>query len=133
MKTLFCAAALIGLAGCTSIDRPTRDVVSSRVFTPYNQPVSAERNDAVLTVVRDNGLHGGGCSSRVSIDGKLAVQLEQGEQVTLPVAGGQHSLALSHFGACGSGKQNVPAEASGQAGSYRISAKGTSMAAAKSS
>jgi hypothetical protein len=134
MKVL-CVIAVIALAGCASLDHrdlPSRQVVSSRVFVPLTGPASSPEV-ASLTLVRDSGLFGGGCSSQLYVDDTMVVQLEQGEQVSLPLGAGQHQLSLRTSGACMPVTQDVQTSASaGQNLAYRISAHGTSMAPAGS-
>jgi hypothetical protein len=132
MKVL-CALAVVALAGCASLDHrdlPPRQVVSSRVFVPLTAPGGAAGS---LTLGRDSGLFGGGCSSQLYVDDVMVVQLEQGEQVSLPLSSGSHQLTLRTSGACMPVGQEVQADASaGQNLAYRISAHGTSMAPAGS-
>ncbi len=130
MKLLFAASALIALSGC-ALTPPTRDVTSQRVFVPLNPPGESTTK---MTVARDQGLYGAGCSSRIFLDGQLIVQVEQGEHVTVPIPDGSHRLKLTHFGACESGSQELT-EATATRGnlSYRIAANGRSIEAVKGS
>lgn len=130
MKLLLAASALIALSGC-AMTPPTHDVMSQRIFVPLATPADGS---TAMTVVRDQGLYGDGCSSRIYVDGQLVVQVEQGEHVTLPVASGSHQLKLTYFGACRNGSQELAANASdGQHLSYRIAADGRSIESAKGS
>ncbi|MET0332148.1 MAG: hypothetical protein ABW154_12045 [Dyella sp.] len=128
-----CAFAVVTLAlsGCAHLDHrdlPARQVVSSRVFVPLTAPSPTDAATS-LTLVRDSGLFGGGCSSQLYVDGRMVVQLEQGEQVSLPLDTGQHQLSLRTSGACMPVTQDVQTSASaGQTLAYRISALGTLMA-----
>lgn len=121
------AVAVVGLSGCINhVDRPLRPVVANRVFVPVSG--DPPRADTTVIVGRDWGLFGGGCSSRLYVDGKLAVQLEQGEQVSLPLVGGDHQLTLHTSGACDPVDQTVQMQgAAGQSLGYRISARGTAL------
>ena len=132
MKAL-CAFALLALTGCASFDHrdlPPRQVVSSRVFMPTTAPGGTAGS---LTLVRESGLFGGGCSSQLYVDDLMVVQLEQGEQVSLPLSSGSHQLMLRTSGACMPVGQELQASVSaGQDVAYRVSARGTSMAPAGS-
>ena len=121
----------IVLAGCGTAnqhDTAIKDSVANRVFL-YQSP---NDGDAVLTITRNNGLFGGGCSSRISIDQKVAANIEIGEQVSFHLPSGQHSVALESSGACQTGPTQIQADiASGQTAQYAINARGTALSQAK--
>lgn len=130
MKLLLAASALIALSGC-AVTPPMHEVTSQRIFVPLSHSADGSTS---LTVVRDRGLDGAGCSSRLSLDGQLIVQVEQGEHVTVPVPSGSHQLKLSYFGACSNGSQQLSVnDNSGQSLSYRVAANGRSIQAASGS
>jgi hypothetical protein len=130
MKSILLAGIVLVLAGCgtaTQHDTAIRDAVANRVFL-YQSP---NDGDATLTVTRENGLFGGGCSSRLSIDDKFAADIEIGEQVTFHLPNGQHSLGLESSGAC----QNNPVHAdanigAGETRQFAINKHGTALSAA---
>ncbi len=91
--------AMVALTGCgvtNDHDKVIKDVVSNRQFL-YQTPGDG---NATLQVVRANGFFGGGCSSQVMVDDKFAAQLETGEQATLYLPSGAHTVSLRNSGAC---------------------------------
>jgi hypothetical protein len=127
MKSILLAGTVLVLAGCGTAsqhDTAIRDAVANRVFL-YQSP---NDGDATLMVTRENGLFGGGCSSRLSIDQKFAADIEIGEQVTFHLPNGQHTLGLESSGAC----QMAPAQAdvnigAGETRQFAISKRGTAL------
>lgn len=95
--------ALLALTGCAT----------SKLTPEQADPVPAERlfgftqkrasDDARLTVIRDSGFYGSGCSLVFYIDGTRAAILNGGEGATLYVSPGEHALTagLSGKGLCG--------------------------------
>lgn len=125
LAAVSCAAFAVALSGCAQRDTTIRNVVPSRVFTPTQ---NAPATDATLTLHRDLGLYGGGCSARVLMDGRLLAQLEQGEQISLPVPAGSHQLKLRWFGACATADQELQTSLpNGGQATYDIAADGRSM------
>ena len=127
---LVAAALGVAVGGCAQPDRvAVRPVVPSRIFVPTQVPAQSDAaNQARVVLHRDNGIYGGGCSARVLMDGQLLAQVEQGEQVTLPVVAGNHQLVLSPFGACSADKQELSASiGAGSQARYDIAANGRSM------
>lgn len=131
MRPILLAGLGLVLAGCGTAsqhDTVIKDAVANRIFL-YQSP---NDGDATLTIVRDNGLFGGGCSSRISIDDKFAADLEIGEQATFHLPNGQHSLGLESSGACQTGPVRVDANVgAGESAQYAINARGTSLSPAK--
>lgn len=129
MKSILLAGAVL-LAGCgtaTQHDTAIREAVTNRVFL-YQSP---NDGDATLTVTRDNGLFGGGCSSRLSIDEKFAADIEIGEQVTFHLPNGQHTLGLESSGACQTGPTQVDANiGAGETRQFAINTRGTALSQA---
>jgi len=125
--------ATMALAGCgvtNDHDKVIRDAVSNRVFL-YQTPGGG---DATLQIVRANGYFGGGCSSQIMIDDKFAAQLETGEQVSLYLPSGTHTVSLQNSGACRrvSSDASVSATlAAGESTVVQVNKWGSSLSLAK--
>jgi hypothetical protein len=130
MKSILLAGAVLALAGCGTAsqhDTVIKDAVTNRIFL-YQSP---NDGDATLTVVRENGLFGGGCSSHLSIDQKMAADIEIGEQVTFHLPNGQHTLSLESSGACQTGPTNTEANiGAGETRQFAINTRGTVLSQA---
>jgi hypothetical protein len=130
MKSILLAGTMLALAGCgtaTQHDTAIKDAVANRVFL-YQSP---NDGDATLTVTRENGLFGGGCSSSLSIDEKFAADIEIGEQATFHLPNGQHTLGLESSGACQTGPTKVDANiGAGETRQFAINARGTALSQA---
>lgn len=130
MKSILLAGTILMLVGCgtaTQHDTAIRDAVANRVFL-YQSP---NDGDATLTVTRENGLFGGGCSSRLSIDEKFAADIEIGEQVTFHLPNGQHTLGLESSGACQTGPTHADTSiGAGETRQFAINTRGTALSQA---
>lgn len=82
------------------------------------KPVSPDRlyihraptsNDGTALVIRDSGFLGGGCRVTISLDGKKAAFIGEGEKAKFPVAPGRHMLTMepSHKGLCALGAESA--------------------------
>jgi hypothetical protein len=126
-------ASTLVLSGCgTANDHDTaiRDAVANRVFI-YQAPGGG---DATLTIVRDNGLFGGGCSSQIRIDDKYAAQLEIGEQAAFHLPSGSHEVSLENSGACRKPGDDAHVQttlAAGDSITVQVNAHGSSLSLAK--
>lgn len=120
-KQLTMAAALAALAACAEPAQHTyvHDAVASRLYL-YQQPGAGT---AVLSVVRGNGLFGGGCATELKIDGRIAGQFQAGEQASFYLPPGRHRLEARHFGACQAGTARLDARF--DAGEHRSLAIGS--------
>ena len=135
MKYLAGAAvlAMVALTGCgvtNDHDKVIKDVVSNRQFL-YQAPGDG---NATLQIVRSNGYFGAGCSSQIIVDDQFAVQLETGEQATLYVPGGAHSVSLRNSGACKSTGSNARVDtnlAAGESAVVEVNKWGSSLSMAK--
>lgn len=109
MKEQLGAMALIVLFGCilsscattpvtnaAAVDVPAKRIVDSTLMQPMS-------NSGEITVKRDNGLTGSGCSTRVYIDAKPVADINPGEKVVLHLSTGEHIISAAQTGVCGSG------------------------------
>ncbi|MDR3444504.1 MULTISPECIES: hypothetical protein [unclassified Dyella] len=125
--------AMVALTGCgvtNDHDKVIKDVVSNRQFL-YQAPGDG---NATLQIVRANGYFGGGCSSQVVIDDKFAAQLETGEQATLYVPSGAHTVSLRNSGACHKVSSDAHVDttlAAGESATIEVNKWGSSLALAK--
>jgi hypothetical protein len=123
-------AGLVLLAGCaTQNERHVgiHDVLSSTVFG-YQDPSGG---DATLTITRDQGLWGAGCSSAVYVDDKVVADMEIGQQLVLHVPSGTRKLSVMPHGACSSDRIDADATlGQGEARTFSIPASGEGLAAA---
>ena len=125
--------AMVALTGCgvtNNHDSVIKDVVSNRQFLYQG----TNDGNATLQIVRSNGYFGAGCSSQVLIDDQFAVQLETGEQATLYVPNGAHTVSLRNSGACHkvSGDAHVDTNlAAGESAVLEVNKWGSSLSMAK--
>lgn len=125
--------AMVALTGCgvtNDHDKVIKDVVSNRQFL-YQAPGDG---NATLQVVRANGYFGGGCSSQVIIDDKFAAQLETGEQATLYLPSGAHTVSLRNSGACHKVSSDAHVDttlAAGESATIEVNKWGSSLSLAK--
>ena len=125
--------AMVALTGCgvtNDHDKVIKDVVSKRQFL-YQ---TAGDGGATLQVVRANGFFGGGCSSQVMVDDKFAAQLETGEQATLYVPSGAHTVSLRNSGACHKVSSDAHVDtnlAAGESATVEVNKWGSSLSLAK--
>ncbi|ULU25344.1 hypothetical protein [Dyella terrae] len=125
--------AMVALTGCgvtNDHDKVIKDVVSNRQFL-YQAPGDG---NATLQIVRANGYFGGGCSSQVVIDDKFAAQLETGEQATLYVPSGAHTVSLRNSGACHKVSSDAHVDttlAAGESATIEVNKWGSSLSLAK--
>ncbi len=131
MKRFALILMAAGLAACGA-NRNERhveihDALSSTIYS--NQ--SASDGDATVTIVRDPGLYGGGCSSGVYLDDKVVANMEQNDRLVLHVPSGSRKIGLLAHGACERNQSAVEASLNpGDDRSFRISSDGTSIAPA---
>lgn len=118
MRILIGALSIALLAGCATDPIPAEKaspVPSSRLHAFQQQPAGA----ATLIVTRDTGFVGGGCNTKVSIDGKLAAEIGPGESARFFVAPGDRMVSAA---ACGSGlKERETSIPAGGVKRFRIS------------
>lgn len=125
--------AMVALTGCgvtNDHDKVIKDVVSNRQFL-YQTP---GEGNATLQVVRANGFFGGGCSSQVLVDDKFAAQLETGEQATLYLPSGAHTVSLRNSGACHKVSSDAHVDttlAAGESQIVQVNKWGSSLSLAK--
>jgi hypothetical protein len=123
-------AGLTLLAGCaTQNDRHVgiHDVLSSTTFAYQN----ATDGDATLTVIRDQGLWGAGCSSAVYVDDKVVADMEIGQQLVMHVPSGSRKLTVMPHGACSSDRVDADATVGqGETKTFSIPASGVGLTAA---
>jgi hypothetical protein len=125
--------AMVALTGCgvtNDHDKVIKDVVSNRQFL-YQAPGDG---NATLQIVRANGYFGGGCSSQVMVDDKFAAQLETGEQATLYLPSGSHTVSLRNSGACHKVSSDAHLDttlAAGESAVVQVNKWGSSLSLAK--
>lgn len=128
MRYLAIAGAVL-LAGCaTQNERHVgiHDVLSSTTYS--NQ--SPGDGDATLTIVREQGLWGAGCSSAVYVDDKAVADMEIGQQLVLHIPSGARKLSVQPHGACSADRLETDATlGQGEARTFTISASGETLAA----
>jgi hypothetical protein len=122
-------AGLVLLAGCaTQNERHVgiHDVPSSTVFG-FQDP---NGGDATLTIVREQGLWGAGCSSAIYVDDKVVADMEIGEQLVLHLPSGARKLGIMPHGACSADRVDVDASlGQGESRTFTIPASGSGLAA----
>ncbi|QWT21445.1 hypothetical protein KPL74_05435 [Bacillus sp. NP157] len=122
-------AGLALLAGCaTQNDRHVgiHDVLSSTTFKYQD----AADGDATLTIVRDQGLWGAGCSSAIYVDDQAVADMEIGQQLVLHVPSGSRKLSVMPHGACSSDRVDVDATVGqGETKTFSIPASGIGLGA----
>lgn len=127
------AVAMVALTGCgvtNDHDKVIKDVVSNRQFL-YQAPGDG---NATLQIVRSNGYFGGDCSSQIMVDDKFAAQLETGEQATLYLPSGAHTVSLRNSGACHKAGDDAHVEANlaaGETALVEVNKWGSSLSLAK--
>ncbi|MBB3228048.1 hypothetical protein FHW69_002683 [Luteibacter sp. Sphag1AF] len=129
MRTICTALALVALTGCAATAQNQRhtqihDAMSNTTFM-YQDPADG---DATVTLIRDHGLNGAGCSSAIYVDDHAVADMEIGQQLVLHVPAGTRKLTLLPHGACAS--QRLDADASvnkGESKVFRISPDGGSL------
>lgn len=128
MRYLAIAGAVL-LAGCaTQNERHVgiHDVLSSTTYS--NQ--SPGDGDATLTIVREQGLWGAGCSSAIYVDDKAVADMEIGQQLVLHIPSGARKLSVQPHGACSADRLETDATlGQGETRTFTISASGETLAA----
>ncbi|URX61925.1 hypothetical protein KR767_18020 [Luteibacter anthropi] len=128
MRYLAIAGAVL-LAGCaTQNERHVgiHDVLSSTTYS--NQ--SPGDGDATLTIVREQGLWGAGCSSAVYVDDKAVADMEIGQQLVLHIPSGARKLSVQPHGVCSADRLETDATlGQGETRTFTISASGETLAA----
>ncbi|WP_339504048.1 hypothetical protein [Pseudomonas sp. RL_105y_Pfl2_101] len=118
MRLFVGAVAVALLAGCATSPVPSSEadpVPSSRLFA-FQAPTMG---DSTLVVTRDKGFVGGGCNTKVSIDGRQAAEIGTGETAKFRVTPGEHIVSAS---SCGSGlKERETNIKAGSTKKFRIS------------
>lgn len=96
---LACLVATLA-ASCATKPMPVVDAQPGEVLA-YGQPPSTEHGQ--VTIVRDAGFVGGGCTIEVSVDGTTAARLERGQKATIYLPTGRSTLGATYTGAalCG--------------------------------
>ena len=86
---LLVALATTALVGCATTPVPitaAKQAPSDRLLAFQDKPTGPS---GTITVIRDDGLIGGGCYQAVSINGKTAARLDVGEKSTFFVSPGE--------------------------------------------
>jgi hypothetical protein len=128
----FVGMLLVALAGCSTTQVAPRQAA----------PIPAERvlwrpaqGDANITVVRDAGLHGGGCYFLLSLNRKPVARVDVAERIDLPVPAGDLLLSVARDpegrGLCGLPVEHVVqrefAIRAGETKRFRIAVGGGGM------
>lgn len=121
-RSLWLGVAVAALAGCSTTpvpDSAASAVPSDRLYGPaLARPVSGGGS---ITVRRDSGLLGGGCSVRVWINGQPAADLWPSERVAIPVGAGEHIVSAQGNAICTGALLEVPAHVKpGREARFRI-------------
>lgn len=128
MRTLVIAGAIL-LVGCATQNQRhvgIHDVLSSTTFA-FQQPSDG---DAVIQVVRDQGLWGAGCSSAVYVDDQVVADMEIGQQLVLHVPSGARKLSVLPHGACNAQRYDVDATVGqGETRMFSVPASGEGLTA----
>lgn len=83
-RGLIVGLVVVLMAGCA-----TRQVSSDKASAVPAQGRFASQGDAELTIIRDAGFSGAGCSLVVTVNGETAAKLETGQKVTLAMQSGK--------------------------------------------
>jgi len=122
-------AGLVLLTGCATQNQRhvgIHDVPSSTVFD-LQKPGT---NDGTVTIVREQGLWGAGCSSAIYIDDRSVADMDIGEQLVLHVPAGSRKLSLVPHGACSADRLDVDASVGqGENKTFSIPASGMGLTA----
>lgn len=98
------------VAGCATTPVPesaASAVPPDRLYAPaLARPVSG---GGTITVRRDSGMLGAGCSARVWIDGQPAADLWPSERVAIHVEAGEHIVSAQGNALCTGALLEVPA------------------------
>lgn len=102
MKKLMLATMVLILSGC-STDPVTLSTaspaVSKHIYAPeiVNQPVDSTQGR--ITIFRDKGFTGSGCTFDIALNGTKAFSLSQGEYLTVQLSPKEYILSASIGGA----------------------------------
>lgn len=114
---------LIALSGCATTpigNNEASNIPVDRTLAPEMQRSFPDA--AVLTIKRDTGFMGSGCTMRLFIDGKPVADLRKGEKFKAYVNPGRHMLGVTPAGFCGGGTAETETTLSkNESRSYRIS------------
>jgi hypothetical protein len=104
MKNLFVAVLFVALCGCAT--RPisnseAKPVPLNRVLnTSYS---TSSVNTTKVTVKRDSGISGSGCSTKIFLNAAPIAELDCGEKIELHLLAGEYILSAWPNGVCGGG------------------------------
>lgn len=98
---LLMASALTGCATKPVSTAETVHVPRDRILAP--ELLQQADGRGAVTVKRDSGLGGSGCSARLFVDAKPAADLRPSERVVLYLPAGDHILSAQPNGLCGGG------------------------------
>ena len=121
MRILIGPLAVALLAGCSTSPisaENAKPVPRDRAFSFQ----SVSTGNSTLIVTRDSGFTGGGCNTKIMLNGKLAAEVGAGESVTFHLPPGDVIIGADGKGICSGGLKER--ELTLQAGSvkrYRIS------------
>ena len=98
---LVAVLSLFWLIGCSTA--PISEATGSRVISEriYDQSLTVAPSNSVygtVSFLRDKGFSGGGCTHVISINGKKAFAIRQGEHMTVFLPPGDHLLGLETGG-----------------------------------
>ena len=105
---LFTLFAIFSLFGCAT--KPIPNELAKPI--PINQIKNKEflikkPNTGMVTIKRDSGFTGSGCSSGVFVDGKKIADLKVSEKIVLFLPVGEHIISAWPNGICGGGMSEV--------------------------
>lgn len=121
--TLIITAAAFGVSGCATQPVATTDaapVPPERILASEFLKPGGEAG--IVTVKRDSGLFGSGCSARLFVNAKPTAELRPSERITLYLPLGEHILSAQPTGMCGGGLVEVKANVGRQPTTFRMGA-----------
>ena len=102
MKQSFFILIIMILVGCATqpvpVDMATQ-VPEDRIIS--SEFLSESESSGRVVIIKDSGLMGLGCTTRVSADKKIIADIGHGEKIVLHLRPGRHTLKVWPNGICG--------------------------------
>lgn len=125
------ATLCVAIAGCATEPVST----SEAPLVPVDRVLAAELTSTFpgageMIVKRDRGFSGGGCSTRIFVNGRPVADLQPTEKVVIYMREGSHILSARPNGICGGALVEVKADVkAGSRSTYRLSVSGNGESA----